>query len=121
MLETIREFALECLATRGEAELTRRAHADYYRLLADEANWTSEHSRRLVWQELDNLRTAFTWLLEREEAEAALRLSNALCPFLELRSYLIEGRQWLKRALAASSRASAATQAKTLTMSGRLA
>jgi predicted ATPase/DNA-binding CsgD family transcriptional regulator len=121
MLETIREFALECLITHGEAEVTRRAHADYYRLLADEADWASELSQRLVWQELDNLRAAFTWLLEREEAEAALQLSNALCPFWELRSCLSEGREWLERALAASSRASAATQAKTLTSAGILA
>jgi predicted ATPase/DNA-binding CsgD family transcriptional regulator len=121
MLETIREFALECLTTHGEAETTRRAHADYYRLFADEANWTSEHSRRMVWQELDNLRAVFTWLIEREESEAALRLSNALCPFWELRSYLSEGRQWLERALAASSRASVATRAKTLTSAGLLA
>jgi predicted ATPase/DNA-binding CsgD family transcriptional regulator len=121
MLETVREFALECLTTHGETEVTQLAHADYYRLLADEANWTSEISRRTVWQELDNLRAAFTWLLEREEAEAALRLSNALYPFWEQRSYLSEGRQWLERALAASSRASAATRAKTLNSAGILA
>ncbi len=37
MLETIREYALECLEESGELEATLRAHADYYHQLIDTA------------------------------------------------------------------------------------
>jgi predicted ATPase len=37
MLETIREYALECLAVSGEMEVTQQAHAVYYLALAEEA------------------------------------------------------------------------------------
>ena len=37
MLETLREYGLECLTACGEAEDMRRAHADYYLALAETA------------------------------------------------------------------------------------
>lgn len=37
MLETIREYGLECLTASGEVETSRRIHADYYRALAEVA------------------------------------------------------------------------------------
>src|SRR5438876_2074851 len=37
MLETIREYGLECLTSSGEVEITRQAHAAYYLALAQEA------------------------------------------------------------------------------------
>jgi predicted ATPase len=37
MLETIREYSLERLATSGELESTRHAHATYYLALAEQA------------------------------------------------------------------------------------
>src|SRR5262249_33007649 len=37
MLETIREYGLECLTARGEDLAIRRAHADYYLALAEAA------------------------------------------------------------------------------------
>lgn len=132
MLETMREFGLECLDMCGETETTRRAHADYYLALAIEASCMScqgeesGHTRRLAWldyleREYDNLRAALAWLIEREEAEMALRLTNALCWFWELRGYLSEGSHWFERALAGSSRSSAATRAVALNSAGVLA
>src|SRR6266571_4595639 len=106
MLETIREYALECLATSDE-EATRRAHATYYLALAEEAaqKLISAQQRlgleQLV-QEYDNLRGALSWSVEREP-EMALRLCVALGLFWEMLGRLSEGRQWLEKALAASS------------------
>ena len=37
MLETVREYGLECLRESGETEALARAHAHYYLALADEA------------------------------------------------------------------------------------
>ena len=44
MLETIREFALEMLEESGEAEEIRRAHAEFFRALAEEAGTASRRS-----------------------------------------------------------------------------
>jgi predicted ATPase/class 3 adenylate cyclase len=63
MLETIREYGLECLAASGEMEATRQAHADYYLALAEEAKL--EGPQQAVWleREHENLRAAMQWLL----------------------------------------------------------
>src|SRR5258706_12446750 len=37
VLETIREYGLECLQRRGELQAARRAHAHYYLALAEQA------------------------------------------------------------------------------------
>jgi predicted ATPase len=37
MLETVREYGLECLRVSGEAVVTQRAHAHYYLSLAEKA------------------------------------------------------------------------------------
>jgi predicted ATPase/DNA-binding CsgD family transcriptional regulator len=125
MLETIREYALDCLEMSGEAEATRRAHADYYVALLDESNQKLRQRNDAMWlsrleQEHDNLRAALNWLIEREEAEKALRLGSALGWFWEVHGYISEGRQWLERALG-GSRTSASVRAKALHIAGELA
>ena len=37
MLETIREYGVECLQVSGEMDSIRRAHAGYYLALVEEA------------------------------------------------------------------------------------
>jgi predicted ATPase/DNA-binding CsgD family transcriptional regulator len=46
LLETIREYGLECLESCGELEATRTAHAEYYLALAEQA---APHLRGAVW------------------------------------------------------------------------
>jgi DNA-binding CsgD family transcriptional regulator len=46
LLETIREFGLECLQSGGELEASRNEHAAYYLALAEEA---APHLRGAVW------------------------------------------------------------------------
>ncbi|MFL5760008.1 MAG: ATP-binding protein [Thermomicrobiales bacterium] len=104
MLETLREYGLEQLEERGEAEGLRSRHAQYYVELAetaaarrrgpDEAGW----GERLD-QEHDNIRAALKWLLARGHGEPALRLAGALWPFWLERGHLTVGRRWLSEAL----------------------
>jgi transcriptional regulator with XRE-family HTH domain len=106
MLETIREYAIECLAANGEAEEARRRHIDFFLTLAEQAEphlWggadqVSWYQRLAV--EHDNLRAALTWVLERGAAELGLRLGSVLSWFWLTRGYQSEGRQWLDAVLA---------------------
>jgi predicted ATPase/DNA-binding CsgD family transcriptional regulator len=105
MLETIREYGLECLAARGELEEARRAHTSYYLRLSEEAEPKLASAEREQWahrleKEHDNLRAALSWSIERKEAATALRLGGALLRFWLLQGHLSEGRQWLEKALA---------------------
>ncbi len=129
MLETIREYGLECLAESGEMEITRKAHAAYYLALAEQAEPELRGPRQVVWlerleQEHDNLRTALQRLLEQAddeeseqsigEREMALRLAAALWMFWWVRGHWSEGRNFLNRALSTSEGTSASVRAKAL-------
>ena len=105
MLETLREFGLECLEQAGEVEDTRRAHAAYYVGLAEAAASEFRGPAEMTWgarlaSEHDNLRAALGWSLAQRDAATALRLAGALWPFWSARGYLSEGRRWLRDALA---------------------
>ena len=104
MLETIREYGLEMLMASQELQVTCRAYAMYYLRLAEAAELEWEGPREAKWierlqQEQDNLRAALGWLLERGEAEMALRLSAALWWFWFECDSFQEGWQLLERAL----------------------
>jgi predicted ATPase len=130
MLETLREFGLECLTTSGETEATRHAHAAYYLQLAEEAvpKWFGPEQK--AWfdrleREHDNLRAALNWLLEqgeeRESIEMALRLGVALWYFWLIRFHRSEGQDFLERALARSKGITVTVRAKALWAAGNLA
>jgi predicted ATPase/transcriptional regulator with XRE-family HTH domain len=103
MLETIREYAVEQLAARGEVADVRERHLHWY---LDYAKAAYSHLlgpdmlRWLDWLELehDNLRAALTWALDRDP-DVALQLAGALGLFWNVRGYAVEGRTWLGAAL----------------------
>lgn len=104
MLETIREYALERLAASGEESATRRAHAAYCLVLAEEGNPDLSPAERSAWLarcdlEIDNYRTALDWLLRTREVDWMLRLSIALFRFWDMREHLAEGRVRLEAIL----------------------
>ena len=140
MLETIREYGLECLAASGEIETIRSAHATYYVSLAEKAEPELEGAQQAMWlerleQEYDNLRAALRWLVEPiggagdekvrpstgVEREMALRLGGALRRFWLVRGHFSEGQILLERALAGSEGVAASVRAKALTTAGTLA
>ena len=104
LLDTMREYGLECLRENGEEQETRRAHAAYCVVVAEEcATQNDETSRRrcalLLEAEHVNLRAALEWLIETGDAEWGLRLGTALFQFWETREYLAEGRDYLGKLL----------------------
>ena len=126
MLEPLRQYARERLEESGEAQATKRVHAEYFLALAEEAEPRLWESGDKAWfdrlkKEHDNMRAALSWTLEHEEAELALRLSGALRWFWRARGYYGEGRRWLEQALSEEGRTSAAARAKALDGVGWLA
>ena len=112
MLETIREYALEKLRESGEEPYTRRAHAAYCLVLAEE-ELGSETKDSLHHSEIEynNYRAALEWLTESNEGAWGLRLGSALFHLWETREYLAEGRDKLIRILNLPS-AAAPTKAR---------
>jgi predicted ATPase/DNA-binding winged helix-turn-helix (wHTH) protein len=104
MLETIREYALEKLEVSGEETATKRAHAAYCLVLAEEApavqtgTQPAEQMEHFV-AEHGNFRAALEWLTDTGDAEWGLRLGAALFRFWETREYLTEGRTRLGKLL----------------------
>jgi predicted ATPase len=105
MLSTIREYALERLAesNSNDESATRRAHAAYYLVLAEEgAEDVVAHPEWLDRFEIehDNFRLALDYLIKTGDAEWGLRLGAALFRFWETREHLTEGRDAIARLLA---------------------
>jgi predicted ATPase/DNA-binding CsgD family transcriptional regulator len=129
MLETIREFGLECLQESDEWERVRLAHADYY------LNWT-ETSRKALYgsrqwivlqqyiQEQGNWRAVMRYVIERRDTEAALRLAGGLSIFWLIwgysydQLYLIEGRDFLEYVLRESEGMETSARAWALSVFG---
>jgi non-specific serine/threonine protein kinase len=117
MLETMREFGLEQLQVHGESADSHARHVAYFLALAEQAAPELSGPRQARWirrlqAEHDNMRTALAWSLERDQAQLALRLGNALTSFWYARGIHHEGHRWLDRALDASLAAPAELRAK---------
>ena len=102
MLDTIREYALERLEGAGQSKWRQR-HAEYFAQWAvdataglagaDQVRWL-----RLIDEEAPNLRLALEWSLG-EESDSAVRLAAAMGRYWFIRGRLLEGLDWLGRAL----------------------
>jgi tetratricopeptide (TPR) repeat protein len=104
MLETIREYGLGKMVESGEEALTRRAHAAYCVVLAEEGAAENTGANPKEWLdrfelEHDNFRAAVEWLTATGDADWGLRLGSALFRFWEMREYLAEGRDQLGKLL----------------------
>jgi predicted ATPase len=116
MLETIREYAREKLEASGEDAATKRTHAAYCLVLAEEAAAAESgaegaEGRERIALEHDNFRAALDWLTETGDADWGLRLGTALFRFWESREFLTEGRDRLGKLLQMPS-AAAPTKAR---------
>jgi len=130
MLETIHEFAREKLEQSGEAEGTRRLHAEYFLALAKEAEPELVGQDQVAWldrleAEHDNFRAALSWSLEREDTELGLRelglrLAGALWWFWYVRGHWREGRRWCEEGLQRADAAPQLVRARALLGAGGL-
>lgn len=125
MLQTIREYARERLAASGEESATRRAHAAYCLVLAEEGNPELTAEARELWLtrcelEIDNFRSALDWLFETRDLDWGLRLCMALFRFWDMREHLTEGRVRLEAILTLAGNEYANERAKLLIFLGAL-
>ncbi len=104
MLETIREYAWECLLESGEQSSTADRHADYFCAFAEAAAPHMSSAERGPWlQRLDveegNVRRAFSWTTSGGDPCVGLRLAGALAWFWAMRGSIAEGTRWIDELL----------------------
>jgi DNA-binding CsgD family transcriptional regulator len=108
MLETVREFALECLEASGESDIQRRRHAQAMLAFAQHAGQGLSSAASANWMpwidlQLPNLRAAFAWAIAESDAETALLLSAEISfGYWDQRGRRGEGEAWVAGALALS-------------------
>jgi predicted ATPase len=96
MLETVREYALEQLDASGEHPVTRRAHAAYCLIIAEEGLGPMTPAQREDWlarcqREHENHRAAFDHLIATHDDGWALRLALALSDYWDRHDHRLEG------------------------------
>jgi predicted ATPase/DNA-binding CsgD family transcriptional regulator/Tfp pilus assembly protein PilF len=127
MLETVRQYALEQLATSGELGDTQLRHAEYCVELAEAAERELVGPNQVQWferleYEHDNLRAALRWCIDNRALDIGARLGGSLWQFWSTRGHPREGRTWLSQLrILVGSQSRTAAQAKLLAGSGRLA
>jgi len=133
MLETIHEFATDKLASLGELEELRLAHARYFLDIAEAAGIDAAGNRIDAGglEEIDvehaNIRRALEFALagaERDEAEPAaiaLRLASAMARFWYLRSHWSESADWFSAVLEKAGTTPASAWSGVLHGAGQLA
>jgi predicted ATPase/class 3 adenylate cyclase len=102
MLETIREYARECLAAAGEADAVRDLHLEFFLGLA-ERSLPADYDPAILailGREQDNVRAALRRSIDSGDTDRALRLSGGLWDYWSVRGYYTEGRAWLSEVLA---------------------
>lgn len=117
MLETIREYGLERLATSGESEALQQRHAAFYLALAEEAEPELKGPSQVAWlerleREHGNLRAALEWAKASADAEIGLRLCGALWRFWRVRNHFSEAQGWMEGFLAKAETGSASASAR---------
>ncbi|MET0237153.1 MAG: BTAD domain-containing putative transcriptional regulator [Kibdelosporangium sp.] len=104
MLETIREFAVERLAGRGDIVEARAAHAAYFLELAETAEPRFRAHDQLPWMaimvaERDNIAAALYFAAGAGDADTAVRLAAAMCMLWTIQGSRAESIGWLQLAL----------------------
>jgi non-specific serine/threonine protein kinase len=108
LLEAVRQYAAEGLNQVGCAEQMRDRHREWYLQLVEQAEPGCWGSSQTAWLERledahDNLRAALTWSsTNAPDVEPGLRLAAALWRFWDMRGYISEGCDHLRKVLSRS-------------------
>ncbi|MEZ4498245.1 MAG: tetratricopeptide repeat protein, partial [Thermomicrobiales bacterium] len=126
MLETVREYGLECLTESGAAETSFRRHAEWFLMAAEQAERHQNTLDRDVWldsleEDLGNVHAALAWTIEHNEAAMAMAFCGALLPLWQHRFHSETGRTWVERAMALSAPAPVESVRKASFCAGTLA
>jgi predicted ATPase/class 3 adenylate cyclase len=105
LLESTRQYAAEKLASSGERDRMRRAHAEYFALVAQgaEQRWSTMPTRS--WRppleaEIDNFRSALDWAIaEKQDLELGAGLASALWVMWRELGVRAEGLRYTEAAL----------------------
>ncbi|HEU0115063.1 MAG TPA: tetratricopeptide repeat protein, partial [Thermomicrobiales bacterium] len=124
LLDTMRDFAAELLATDDNAASLRARHAAFFLALIEQAGHDNYTPRERAWlprlgAELPNLRAALSWAADHEAATLR-RLARGLWWFWRTRGAWPEADAWLRRALAGAE-ASPAERAELLVQAADVA
>jgi non-specific serine/threonine protein kinase len=126
MLETIREYGLERLAETGDEKATRELHARHILALVRSGNDLRDTQRASNWlvrltSELANIRAARSWFEETGDVHVGLALADGASWIWDWRTLFVEGRDWLRRSLAAAPDAPAGVRASAMVGAGWMA
>jgi predicted ATPase len=99
MLETVREFIAEGLATRADLADVQRRHGNYFRDLAEHADRPLRSVAQSEWAErleaeAANLGAAVRWFLAHD-IEPLPHVFRVLWVFWAMRDHLVEVRSWI--------------------------
>jgi predicted ATPase/DNA-binding CsgD family transcriptional regulator len=105
LLETIRAYAVERLATSGAETGVRRRHAAHYLAWAEKAAEQLRSRDQRAWHDLftteqPNLRAALTNSVTTADLESTWRWVSALQRFWDMSGQRREAHEWIQRALA---------------------
>ncbi|MBW8742065.1 MAG: tetratricopeptide repeat protein [Acidobacteria bacterium] len=121
MLETVRDYAAAQLARSGEADATRRSHAEHVASVARDAETAlhagDETATRFydrLGAEEDNLRAALAWAAETANVELEVELVSAANYYWLVRGHLREARTHTEDLVARSAAAPSAVRAEAL-------
>lgn len=103
MLETVREYGLDCLTPAERASVEQR-HAEYYVPLSELAHENLTGPTQGTWltrldAEQANVRLALESLIQTQQNASAAHLANGMAVYWHTRSRLREGRAWYERLL----------------------
>jgi predicted ATPase/DNA-binding XRE family transcriptional regulator len=126
LLETIREYAAEHMAQRGESDALARRHRAWYVSLAEQA--LQDYWLRVDvpgwWERLApeqaNFRAALRFSLECREPEPGLRLMAGLWVLWAFHGPWVEGSEWIARLLALPVHVSPEVRANALSAAGQM-
>ena len=106
MLDTVREYALEHLQAKGEVEIMRQRHLEFFLQFAQnleeqvhsgdisEGEWLNRISL-----EYENITSALTWSFEGHSPRQGARLASTIHTYWYMHGHIGEGRSWLECAL----------------------